>query len=268
MARLSDHRILIVNDDGIHSPGIDLLERVFAAHAAEVWVVAPDDERSGASNSVSMHTPIRARKLGDRRFAVKGTPTDCVLMALYELMDERPTLILSGVNRGANLAEDVFYSGTVAAAMEGALLGIPSIALNQVFLRGAEVHWDTAERYVLDLVTRILDLGLPRGTLVNVNFPPRPASEISGIAVVRQGRRPPGSFKTEARVDCREVPYYWVKLRYEDGGFDEGTDLKAIRDGAIAVCPIQLDMTDYAFHAALDGALPAHDGEQKPDRAA
>lgn len=255
MPKLSDHRVLIVNDDGIHAPGIGLLERLVSQHTDNYWVIAPDEERSGASNSVSMHNPVRIRRIDERHISVKGTPTDCVLMALYELMPEKPTLVLSGINRGANLAEDALYSGTIAAAIEASLLGLPSIALSQVFHRGTPVPWDTAEHYALPVIEQILTVPLAAGTLVNVNFPPVSLADARGIRVVRQGRRPPGSFKTEGRVDCREVPYYWIKLVYEQGGYDPGTDLEATRDGYVAVCPLQVDMTAYALQDALSRAI-------------
>jgi 5'-nucleotidase len=146
-AKLGDHRVLIVNDDGIEAHGIKMLEEIAREFTDDVWVVAPDEEKSGFSHSISMTIPIRVRKVDDRHFAVKGTPTDCALLAIYEFMGGRPpTVLLSGINRGANLAEDITYSGTAAAAMEGALLGIRSIALSQVFEIGGEVHWSTARR--------------------------------------------------------------------------------------------------------------------------
>lgn len=252
---VANRRILIVNDDGIHAPGIALLERLLRACSADVWVVAPDEERSGASNSVSMHLPVRVRKYDERHFGVKGTPTDCVLMAVHELLDRPPDLVLSGINRGANLAEDIFYSGTVAGAVQGTLLGIPSLALSQVFDGGMPVHWETAERCAPPVIEAVLQAGMAAGTFVNINFPARPPDEVAGVAVVRQGRRPPGSFQVEPRVDARDVPYYWMKLVYQQGGFDEGTDLRALRDGAVTVCPIQLDMTDYGQQQRLQAAV-------------
>ena len=141
-------RVLLVNDDGIEATGLKLLEEIVRGFTDDVWVVAPDEEKSGASHSLSLTLPVRVRRIDDRHFAIKGTPTDCALLAIYELMSEqKPTVLLSGINRGANLAEDVTYSGTAAAAMEGALLGIRAIALSQVFTIGGEAHWETARRY-------------------------------------------------------------------------------------------------------------------------
>ena len=256
MKKLSGHRVLISNDDGIHAPGIQLLEKIVRQDCDDVWVVAPDEERSGASHSVSMHNPIRVRKLDDRHFSVKGSPTDCVLMALHELMDEHPTLVLSGINRGPNLADDTYYSGTVAVAIEATLMGIPAIAMSQAFIKGSEVHWEMAEHYAPCIIEHILEQGIPRGTLLNVNFPPVPVAESSGVRVVRQGRRPPGAFKIDARVDRRDVPYYWVHLSPDKGDSGRGTDLEAVEAGAVAVCPLKLDMTDLDYHKTLAEKIP------------
>lgn len=259
MARLADHRVLIVNDDGINAPGIQLLEKVVKGHCDDVWVVAPDEEKSGASHSVSMHVPIRLRQLDDRHVAIKGSPTDCVLMALQEIMQEMPTLVLAGINRGGNLADEIHYSGTIAVAMEAALMGIPSIALSQVFERGADVPWDTAERYAVSVIEQILERGIAEGSFVNINFPPVSADAVSGVDVVSMGRRPPGAFKTEGRVDNRQIPYYWVHLEPDAGGDEKGTDLRAVSDAAISVCPLQVDMTNRTMLESLAGIAPVRE---------
>ncbi|RBI86643.1 5'/3'-nucleotidase SurE [Rhodosalinus halophilus] len=248
---LSNQKILITNDDGIHAEGIQLLERIVRQHCDDVWVIAPDEERSGASHSVSMHTPVRVRKVDERHFALKGTPTDCAIMAIHELMDGPPTLLLSGINRGANLAEDLTYSGTAAAAMEGALLGVPSIALSQVFTPGEDVPWQTAERFLPQVIEGILAADMAPGTFVNVNFPPVGPDAVTGLHVVDQGQRPPGSFQPEGRTDGRGVPYYWIKLRYTRGQADEGTDLWAMAENAVSICPVQLNMTAMALKDRL-----------------
>src|SRR5258708_35377457 len=171
-AELGDHRVLIINDDGIEANGIKLLEEIAREFTDDVWVVAPDEEKSGFSHSISMTVPIRVRKIDARHFAVKGTPTDCALLAIYELMEGiKPTALLSGINRGANLAEDVTYSGTAAAAMEGALLGVPSVALSQVFTPLGQVPWQTAEKYTPLILERLLAAESPPYTFVNVQFP-------------------------------------------------------------------------------------------------
>jgi len=251
---LSGHRILLTNDDGIHAPGLVLLEKVVRRFTDQVWVVAPSEERSGAGHSISMHDPIRVRALDDRHHAVKGTPTDCALMGIYELMPQPPTLMLSGVNWGANLAEDITYSGTAAAAMEGALLGVPSVAFSQVHDM-KDVYWDTAEAFLPAVLEGILKIGFEPGTFVNVNFPPVAPDQVRGIRVVDQGQRPPGSFIPEPRVDARTKPYYWIRIAYKPGNDHPGTDLGAIADGAIAVTPIQLNMTAHAMKDRLTRAF-------------
>lgn len=251
---LSKHRILLTNDDGIHAPGLQLLERILRRYTDNVWVVAPSEERSGASHSISMHDPIRMRELDDRHFAIKGTPTDCALMGIYEIMPEPPTLMLSGINWGANLAEDITYSGTAAAAMEGALLGVPSVALSQVHSFG-HVHWDTAEAFLPQVLEGILTTGFDPGTFVNVNFPPVAAAAVSGVRVTTLGQRPAGSFTPVRREDARTKPYYWIKLTYQDGNEHPGTDLRAMADGAVSVTPIQLDMTAHAMKARMERAF-------------
>jgi 5'-nucleotidase len=252
MHKLSKHRLLLVNDDGIDAPGIILLEKIMRRYTDDIWVVAPDEEKSGASHSISMNVPVRVRRRDERHFAIKGTPTDCVLLGIYEIMTERPTLLLSGINRGANLGEDIIYSGTAAAAMEGALLGIPSVALSQVFAPRAKVPWDTAERYTPIVLEALMEAEWQPNNFVNVNFPDALPDEVTGTRVTSQGQRPPGSFRPERRVDARDVPYYWIKLAYEVGGFDRGTDLEAIRDKALSITPVQLNMTAHPFREQLE----------------
>src|SRR5436190_23884199 len=178
-------RILITNDDGIHSPGLDLLERIAATLSDDVYVIAPENDQSGVAHSLSLNDPLRLREISPRHFAVKGTPTDCVIMAVRSVLaDKRPDLVLSGVNRGSNVAEDVTYSGTIAGAMEGTILGVPSVALSQAYSLStrAAPHWDTALTHGPGLIRRILAEGLPRDVLVNVNFPDCTPQEVNGIA--------------------------------------------------------------------------------------
>jgi 5'-nucleotidase len=250
------HRVLLVNDDGIDSPGIKLLEELVRSFTDDVWVVAPDEEKSGFSHSISMTIPIRVKKLDERRFAVKGTPTDCALLAAYELMEgAKPTVLISGINRGANLAEDVTYSGTAAAAMEGALLGIRSIALSQVFTIGGPVHWDTARRYTLPLIEKLLTCDWEPGSFVSINFPDVPPDAVNGVRVTTLGRRLPGSFQPVRRVDERDFPYYWIKLAYKVGALEPGTDLHAISENAVSVTPMHLDLTSSSFRHYLERAM-------------
>ena len=250
-------RILITNDDGIHAPGIELLEKIARTLTDDVWVVAPDQERSGAGHSISLTLPIRMRQLGPKRYEVAGTPTDCVLMALSQCMsDGPPTLLLSGINSGANLAEDVTYSGTIAAAMEGTLFGIRSIALSQVRAPGAVADFAPAAAFCPDLLKKIVALDAwPEGSFININFPDAPVAEIQAARLTTQGQRPPGSFSIVPRVDARAQPYYWVQIAYTSGNLLDDTDLHAIADKAISVTPIKMDFTDEAWRGKLAGLL-------------
>jgi 5'-nucleotidase len=254
--KLSDHRVLIVNDDGVEARGIKLLEEIAREFTDDVWVVAPDEEKSGFSHSISMTVPIRVRKIDDHHFAVKGTPTDCALLAIYEFMGARaPTVLLSGINRGANLAEDITYSGTAAAAMEGALLGIRSVALSQVFALGGPVHWATARRFAPPVLARLLSCEWEPGTFVNVNFPDAPPENVGPARVTTQGRRLPGSFRPVRRVDERDFPYYWIKMTYNTGALEVGTDLHTIADNEVSVTPMHLDFTSSVFQQYLNRAF-------------
>jgi len=253
----ADTRILITNDDGIEAPGIKVLEEMVREFTDDVWVIAPDHERSGASHSISLHVPIRVRRVSEKGYAVLGTPTDCVLMAFNELMkDCKPTLVLSGINSGANLAEDVTYSGTIAAAMEGTLMGVRSISLSVVRPIGGIAKWEGAQKYGPDLLRRLISTAhWPEGSFININFPECEVNEITGIRVTRQGQRPPGAFSIDARVDSRNVPYFWVKISYPEGEKLVDTDLHAISERAISVTPIQLDLTNYTWQSHLHALL-------------
>src|SRR6516165_9896694 len=178
-------RILITNDDGIHSEGLDVCAEIGRALSDDVWVIAPEFDQSGVSHSLSLNDPLRLREIAERRFAVKGTPTDCIIMGARHIMkDDPPDLVLSGVNRGRNAGEDVIYSGTVAGAVEGTILGLPSFALSQAYRsRGKEPpHWETAVRFAPDIIRRVLEKGIPHDVLVNVNFPNCAPLEVKGIA--------------------------------------------------------------------------------------
>ncbi|MDX7950366.1 5'/3'-nucleotidase SurE [Lichenihabitans sp. Uapishka_5] len=248
-------RILITNDDGIHAPGLAVLERIARAISNDVIVVAPETDQSGVAHSLSLNDPLRLRELGDARYAIKGTPTDCVIMGLRSILaDRRPDLVLSGINRGQNVAEDVTYSGTIAAAMEGTLLGVPSIALSQAY--GPEsgrknIHWGCAEAHAAAVIRKVLDQRLPRETLVNINFPDCPADAVQGVAVTRQGKRDTELMRVEAREDGRGNPYYWVAFAKGKHVPAEGTDLYALAEKKISVTPLRLDLTDEASRKAL-----------------
>jgi 5'-nucleotidase len=248
-------RILLTNDDGIHAPGLEVLEKIARALADDVWIVAPETDQSGVSHSLSLNDPLRLREVDDRRFAVKGTPTDCVIMGVRHLLsDKKPDLVLAGVNRGRNAAEDVTYSGTVAGAIEGTVLGVPSLALSQAYssARRNKPHWETSIAHAPDLVRRVLAAGMPRDVLVNVNFPDCAPDEVRGIAVTTQGKRDQELLRIEPRHDGRGNPYYWVAFaRGELANVPEGSDLAALADNRISVTPLRLDLTDEPFMTRL-----------------
>jgi 5'-nucleotidase len=240
-------KILLTNDDGVHARGLEVLERIAHTLSDDITIVAPLEEQSGKGRSLSITEPVRLRRFGERRFAVTGTPTDAVMMALAEIMkDSPPDLILSGVNRGANLGEDVSYSGTVSAAMEGALAGIRSIALSQRYAApapGERVSFEAAEQWGERVLRPLLDAQWAPRTLMNVNFPPVPAAEVKGIRGVSQGLRDYGRMKLEKRTDPRGFDYYWFGLGRIDHTPAANTDLEAIEMGYITVTPLHLDMT-------------------------
>ena len=247
-------RILITNDDGIHSPGLAACEEIAHALSDDVWIVAPEIDQSGVSHSLSLNDPLRMREVGERHFAIKGTPTDCVIMGVRHIMKDKPDLLLSGVNRGRNCAEDVTYSGTVAGAMEGAVLGIPSFALSQAYAFSTKrsPHWDTGIKFAPDLIKRVLDTGMPRDVLVNINFPDCPPDAVAGVSVAVQGKRDQELLRIDARHDGRGNPYYWIAFgRGGIVGAAPGSDLAALTENRIAVTPLRLDLTDEPFMTKL-----------------
>jgi 5'/3'-nucleotidase len=250
-------RILVTNDDGIHAPGLKVCEEIARTLSDDVWVVAPEIDNSGVSHSLSLNDPLRLREIGERHFAVKGTPTDCVIMAVRHIAaDRKPDLVLSGVNRGSNVAEDVTYSGTVAGAMEGAVLGIASLALSQAYGPGSRENprWETARHHAPEVIRRVLAAGMPRDVLVNVNFPDCTPDEVQGIAVTSQGKRDQEMLRIDARYDGRGNPYYWLAFaRKGRPTARDGTDLSALFSNRIAVTPLRLDLTDEPFMTRLAG---------------
>ncbi|QNQ11112.1 5'/3'-nucleotidase SurE [Sphingomonas alpina] len=246
-------RILLTNDDGYHAPGLKVLEEIAAKFSDDVWIVAPSEEQSGAGHSLTLSRPIRIRRHGDKRFAVAGTPTDAVMMAIARIMkDSPPDLILSGVNRGANLAEDVTYSGTVSAAMEGALAGVRSIALSQVYSRegmGDTVPFEAAVAWGERVLRPLINAPLAPRTLVNINFPAGPAADVKGIRIANQGLRDYGRLQIVTNRDPRGYEYHWFALGPTVETPAHSTDLEAIAEGFIAVTPLHLDLT---HHESLD----------------
>lgn len=253
-------RILLTNDDGIHAPGLKVLEAIARRLSDDIVIVAPSEEQSGAGHSLTLTRPVRIRRMGENRFAVTGTPTDSVMMALNEIVKDRmPDLILSGVNRGANLGEDVTYSGTVSAAMEGALAGVRSIALSQVYKKegmGDHAPWEVAEAWGEKVLRPLLDAPWAPRTLVNVNFPAIPPDQVRGIRVVSQGLRDYGRSRVIKRTDPRGFDYYWFALGEILHTPSHSTDLEAIEDGYVSVTPLHLDMTYAPALASLAQRYP------------
>jgi len=245
-------RILVSNDDGINAPGLKILVKVARALSRDVWVVAPEAEQSGAAHSLTLRRPLQVRRIGPRRFAVDGTPTDCVLVAINHLVTGRkPDLVLSGINRGANLGEDVTYSGTIAAAMEATLLGIPAIALSQL-RNGQNVRWQTAEHHAPKVIRRLTSFAWGPDVLMNVNFPNLPAQQVKAARMVKQGRRS-SSIEVLPISDPVGRKYLWVGDFTTDETVQIDTDLAATGDGAIAVTPLHLDLTDHRTLRRLKG---------------
>ncbi len=251
MSALAGRRVLIANDDGVHAAGLEHLTAVARDLCDDVWVVAPERDHSGAGHSLTLSEPVRVRRLQERLFAVSGTPTDCVLVAVLEVMrDRKPDLVLSGINRGCNLGEDITYSGTVAAAMEGTLLGIPSIALSQETDGIHRTPWATAQRHAAPVIQTLVGAGWPPNVFINVNFPDVAPEEAKGLMVTRQGRRKPGS-RLDRRVDPGGRPYYWIDSERIAPTPRPGSDLAAVAQGFISATPLHLDLTHDETHAAL-----------------
>jgi 5'-nucleotidase len=248
-------RILITNDDGIHAEGLNVCEQIARILSDDVWVIAPEYDQSGVAHSLSLNDPLRLRQIAERRFAVRGTPTDCVIMgARHVLNGKGPDLVLSGVNRGRNAGEDVIYSGTVAGAVEGTVIGVPSLALSQAYASrsGRPPYWETSLHHAPDIIRRIVAGGIPRDVLINVNFPDCPPDAVKRIAVTTQGRRMQERLQIDQRKDGRGNPYYWIAyVRHGFAPAEHGTDLAALEDHCIAVTPLKLDMTDEPYMTQL-----------------
>jgi 5'-nucleotidase len=250
-------RILVSNDDGIHAPGLEVLEDIARELSDDVWVVAPETEQSGASHSISLADPLRLREHSERRFSVQGSPADCVLMAIRKIMPAAPDLVLSGVNRGQNIADDVTYSGTIAAAMEGTALGVKSMALSQSYgiESGRELRWDVARQHGAKVVDQLRGVDLGPGVLININFPDCQPDEVEAVAVTRQGKRDQNLLIVDERVDARGRDYYWLGFKREKSNPADGTDLKAIYSRQISVTPLHMNLTQIEAMEALRAVL-------------
>jgi len=240
-------RILLTNDDGIHSEGLAALENALR-EIGDVYVVAPAAEMSGASHSLTLSRPLRIRQIDDRHWTIDGTPTDCVTLALHRILseDQRPQLCVSGINHGGNLGDDATYSGTVAGALEATILGVPGVAVSLV----AREHFDFTEAAKIAILAakKILADGLPEGTLLNINVP---KGEIKGIKVTRQGIKSARPVITE-HIDPRGKPYFWIGEQYFRSNAEYGTDYRAVEDGYVSITPLKSDMTDHGALAAIE----------------
>ena len=248
-------RILLTNDDGIHAPGLVVLEEIARQFSDDIWICAPDEEQSGMGHALTLTRPVRLKQHGERRFSVTGTPTDAVTLGMRKAMSEKPDLILSGVNRGANLGDDVTYSGTVSAAIEGALAGVRAVAFSQVQpgeWRGGEGEpFAAARAWGAKVLAPLIEAPLPKRTLVNVNFPPLMPEKIKGIRAARQGFHDYARGSVVEGRDPRGHKYYWFGLDAIEHTLDHGTDLEAIDEGYVAVTPLQLDLTHHASIGTL-----------------
>lgn len=235
-------RILVTNDDGIDSPGLTALADALKA-IGEVWVVAPDRERTAVAHAVTLHKPLRVHRLAPRTFSVNGTPVDCVNLALLKILPKSPAIVVSGINKGVNLGDDVLYSGTVSAAMEGAILGVPSIAVSQ---EGRETfRFSVAAEYAARIVRLVLEQGLPEETLLNVNVPNRALRSIKGVRVTGLSRRRFHNPIIE-KLDPHGRKYYWIAGTRVSWSRDKDADHEALEEGRVSITPIHLDCTNYA----------------------
>jgi 5'-nucleotidase len=254
-------RILLTNDDGVNAPGLKMLEAIARQFSDDIWIVAPAEENSGAGHSLTLTRPVRIRTVGEKHYAIAGTPTDSVMMALGVIMkDSPPDLILSGVNRGANLGDDITYSGTVSAAMEGALAGVRSIALSQVYSKEGmadTVPFSAAEAWGAKVLGPLLELDFAPRTLVNINFPAIAPEAVKGIQICRQGFHDYSRGSIVKGTDPRGYDYYWFGLHGVEHTSGHDTDLEVVDDGYIAVTPLQLDLTHRESLSKLAGAFKA-----------
>ena len=248
-------RILVTNDDGIDAPGLKIAAKIAAALSDDVWIVAPAEEQSGASHSLSLSHPVHLIKRGAKRYAVRGTPTDCVMIATRHLLkDNLPTLILSGVNFGQNAAEDVSYSGTVAGAKEGTVFGIPSVALSQAIgFRDNKrtINFGVAEKHGPKVIKKLMSVKWPTGTLMNINFPDIATADKCDIVVTKQGKRDRSVLQLEEREDPRGMPYFWYTFDRKLQTPPIGTDIEALYAGNISVTALKMDHTDVAMQRKL-----------------
>ncbi|MFL2771475.1 MAG: 5'/3'-nucleotidase SurE [Rhodospirillaceae bacterium] len=250
---LSSSRILLSNDDGINAPGLAVLERIARDLTDDVWIVAPSEEQSGVGHSLTLRNPLRPTQLKEKKYMIDGTPTDCVLIAIQHIMkDHPPDLVLSGINMGENLGEDVHYSGTIAAALEATLQGVPAIALSQTMKEN--IAWETVDYFAPGLVRSICKASWNQDTLININFPDCGVSKVKGVKVTRQGKHKVGD-DLVLREDPRGRPYMWIGAQRARDIQSQDSDLRVVADGYISVTPLNVDLTDVEMLESLSKAL-------------
>jgi len=252
---LSQCRVLLTNDDGIDAPGLALLEKLVAPLVRELWVVAPRQEQSATSHAMTIHSPLRVVDMGERRKAVTGMPADAALLALRHIMPEPPDLVISGINRGGNLGGDVLYSGTVGAAMEAALCGVPAIAFSQNKASHSDAPWQVAEAHLAEVLQTIVSSDWPRDVIVNVNFPNAEPDQVQGVKAAPQGRRKPGGH-LQLGTDPRGDAFVWISSEKEQGVSPPGSDEEWIDKGWITITPLSVDMTDRQTMASFEKRWP------------
>ncbi|HEY3812917.1 MAG TPA: 5'/3'-nucleotidase SurE [Caulobacteraceae bacterium] len=251
-------RILLTNDDGVMAEGFEVLRRIAHQLSDDVWTCAPETEQSGAGRRITLSDPLRARRISERDWAVSGSPTDCVLLAVNDLMPGKPDLVLSGVNRGQNLGEDVTFSGTVAGALQGTALGVPSIALSQamyVYHDARKALYETSETFAPGILQHLVETGWTRGVTLNINFPDLEPHEVKQVEVTTQGLRDLQHMHAEKRTDLRGRDYYWMGFKGQRSTPTPGTDLAAIGEGRISITPLHIDLTHRETVHDLKGVM-------------
>ena len=264
-------RILLTNDDGYDAEGLECLMRIAHALSDDVWTCAPQVEQSGKGRGLTLTEPLRVNRIADKRFAVTGTPTDCVILAVNDIMSGPPDLILSGVNRGHNIGEDVSYSGTVAGALQGMAMGIPSIALSQSLERFHDeviARYETAEAFAPGVIQRLVETGWPKDVVININFPNLPPELVKEVEVTTQGIRDVSEMHAVRRTDLRGRDYFWMGFRAGEQSPAEGTDLRAVAEGRISVTPLHIDLTHHRTVRDLKGVLGGAPPRLKTEEAA
>jgi 5'-nucleotidase len=244
--------ILVTNDDGVHSPGIIALYRTMKT-LGDAYIVAPDRERSAAGHSLTLHRPLKAEEIREHVYSINGTPTDCVTLGINKILPERPSLVVSGINKGGNLGDDITYSGTVSAAVEGTIFGVPSLAFS--LISDKPYHFDTAAAFALKIAGFVMEHSLPYDTLLNINIPNVPKEEIRGVKITRQGKRIYDNSIQET-YDPWGQKHYWIgggKPYWERG---EDTDIEAVQAGFISLTPVHLDLTNYEALSFFKEKLP------------